>query len=234
MDNLASYVIEKLSEMANPGAPKDEELSLFGIQKLRFLDVPHDRLVALAEEIGMPRHELAVELWDNDAYESKLLSCMFSEPSKITIDRADDLADGLDSWIVCEYCCYKVLWKLPFAARKALEWANSRNDVVSCVGFSLISALAANLAPDSTFEPGFFDSALFYTRKGASNVDMNVRRAVGSAISRIGRRSRSWHEAAVETAEEIAAQPNESARWVSSQSLAELKSTKVTSKFKGD
>jgi 3-methyladenine DNA glycosylase AlkD len=225
-------VVGKLSEMANPGAPKSEELDLFGIEKLEFLDVPHEKLVGLAEDVGTPKHELALELWNCDTYEAKLLSCMFCEPSKITMERADELAMGLDSWIICEYCCSKLLWKLPFAARRALKWANSGDDVLSCVGFSLIAALAANLPSDSDNEPGFFDSALFYARKHASNRNMNVKRAVSYALCMIGRRSRSWHEGAVETAEEIAGQPNEAARWVSSQSLAELKCTKVTNMFK--
>jgi 3-methyladenine DNA glycosylase AlkD len=225
--------MEKLSDMANQETHKPEmKLDLFDLRKLDFLDIPHVKLVELADEIGIPKHELALELWNNDSYEAKLLSCMFSEPSKMTEKQADELARGLDSWVIREYCCSKLLWKLPFAARKALEWADSGDDTLSCVGFSLVAALAANMPKGSNSELGFLDSALFYARKHASSDNMNIRRAVTSSMSMIGRRSREWHEAAVETADEIGAQPSEAARWVSSQSLGDLMSTKITNKFK--
>jgi 3-methyladenine DNA glycosylase AlkD len=216
--------------MANVETPRpDEKLGIFGIEKLNFLNIPHQKLVNLAEEIGMPQHDLAQELWLSDSYEAKLLSCMFSEPSKITEEMADELAQGLDSWIICDYCCSKLLFKLPFAMKKALAWADAKSNVISCVGFNLIAALAANLPKDADEELGFFDSALFYTRKHAANEDAHVRRAICRALRNIGRRGKYWHDAAVETADEIGAQPSEAARWVASQSLGELMSTKLTS-----
>ncbi|MDR1943766.1 MAG: DNA alkylation repair protein [Synergistaceae bacterium] len=218
------------SETPKPGL----KLGLFGMDKLNFLDIPHDKLLKLAEEIGAPQHELAVELWNNGSYEAKLLSCMFCEPSKVTKDQADTLARGVNSWIICEYCCSKLLWKLPFAMKKSLEWADSGDDTLSCVGFSLMAALAANLPPSAANELGFFDNALFYARKHASDANLDVRRAITSALHQIGKRNRDWHEAAIETAEEIGAQPCEAARWVATQSLGELKSTKFKNHLKGE
>jgi 3-methyladenine DNA glycosylase AlkD len=224
--------MRKLSDMANAETPRpDAKLGIFGMEKLDFLNIPHQKLVELAKEIGTPQHDLALELWNNDSYEAKLLSCMFSEPSKITEEMADELAKSLDSWVICEYCCSKLLFKLPFAMKKALEWANSESSVISCVGFNLIAALAANLPKDAENELGFFDSALFYARKHASNEDAHVRRAICRALYHIGRRGKYWHDASVETADEIGAQPSEAARWVASQSLGDLMSTKLTSRL---
>jgi 3-methyladenine DNA glycosylase AlkD len=236
MGNLSTLVLRKLSDIAANSEPKGkapaEKLNIFGMEKLVFLDIPHGKLMEIADEIGMPQHELALDLWKDDSYEAKLLSCMFSEPSKITEEQADELARGLDSWVLCEYVCSKLFRKLPFAARKAIEWADSPDDIKSCAGFTLIASLAVNM-PESAKEAfGFFDSALFQARKGASRDSMNVRRAITLALGMIGRRGRDWHEAAVETAEEIALQPCEAARWVASQSLAELKSTRTAKKLK--
>jgi 3-methyladenine DNA glycosylase AlkD len=230
--------MDRLSKMATSGQTnpvnaekKGLKFDLFGIEKLDFMDIPHQKLVELAEEIGMPQHELSIELWHNDSYETKLLSCMFSEPSRISEDQADRLARALDSWIICDYCCSNLLWKLPFAKRKALEWADSGDATLSCVGFTLIAAIVANMPKGDGDGFGFLDSALFYARKAASNENKDVRRAVTSTLGTIGKRSRQWHAAAIETAEEIGAQPNEASRWVASQSLGDLKSTNTTKRF---
>ena len=237
MENLSALVLRKLSEIsANGGAENkapDEKLNIFGMEHPVFLDIPHRELMTIADEIGMTRHELALNLWKEDSREAKLLSCMFSEPSEITEEQADELAENLGSWVICQYVCNKLLWKMPFAPRKAIEWADAPQDAKSCAGFTLIAALAANM-PDSRDDAfGFFDNALFQARKGASRNNNDVRRAVTLALGMIGRRSADWREAAIETADEIAAQPCEASRWVASQSLAELKSTKTAKKSKG-
>jgi 3-methyladenine DNA glycosylase AlkD len=236
MENLSALVLRKLSEIAANGGAKnkapDEKLNIFGMEHLVFLDIPHRELTMIADEIGMPQHELAQDLWKDDSYEAKLLSCMFSEPSKITEEQADELAENLGSWVICQYVCNKLLWKMPFAPRKAIEWADSPDDAKSCVGFTLIAALAANM-PDSRDDAfGFFDNALFQARKGASRKSNDVRRAITLALGMIGRRSEDWRDAAIETADEIAVQPCNASRWVASQSLAELKSTKAARKAK--
>jgi 3-methyladenine DNA glycosylase AlkD len=228
--DLTSQVLEKLSALAAKGGSKskapDVKLDLFGLDKLVFLDVSHDKLMEIANEVGMPQHALALDLWNEDSYEAKLLSCIFSEPSEITEERAEEMARGLDSWVICKFACSKLLWKLPFAPRKAAQWANSTDDKISCLGFTLIAALAVKLPKGRDAYFGFFDNALFQARKGASRDDMDVRRAITSALSMIGRRSEDWLDAAIETAEEIGSQPCEASRWVASQSLAELKSSK--------
>ncbi|MDR1020777.1 MAG: hypothetical protein LBL73_08465, partial [Synergistaceae bacterium] len=167
------------------------------------------------------------------SHEAKLLSCMFSEPSKITEEQADEIARRMDSRDICEYCCSRLLWKLPFAPRKALEWANSSDDKESCLGFTLIAALADKMPDEAGEFFGFFDNALFQARKGASRSDTNVRGAITSALGMIGRRGGDWLDAAIETADEIGAQPCEAARQVASQSLAELKNTRAAKKTEG-
>ena len=223
--------------MAQDGNPKgratDGKLDLFGLDKLVFLDIPHSKLEEIAREIGVPQHELALDLWQDNSYEAKLLSCMFSEPSEITESQADEIARRMDSWVICEYCCSRLLWKLPFAPRKALEWADSPDDNESCLGFTLIAALAAKMPDGADDAFGFFDYALFQARKGASRSDLNVRRAITYALGTIGLRWKDWLDAAIETADEIGAQPCEASRWVASQSLAGLKSTKAAKKTKG-
>lgn len=197
-------------------------LFFFGIDDLRFLGIPHSKLLELGEELGTPNQKLAAELWNSDIYEAKLLSCILSDPNKLTEEQADKWAASFDAWIICNYCCNKAVWKAPFAVKKAYEWSNSDSARAVYAGFSLTAALAANLPQGNADELGFFDSFLFLARKHASSEDADIRRVISSALKQLGQRSADWHEAVVETCREIAAQPSENARWTASQALAEL------------
>jgi 3-methyladenine DNA glycosylase AlkD len=228
----ADEIIKRLNDMAELDGDLSEsklgQLDLFGIRDLRFLDIPHEKLLALAEEIGYPRQDLATELWKSSQYEAKILSCILSDPNEITEKQADDLARSMSSWMLCEYFCGKILWKVPFAIKKATEWADSDSETVLCTGFNLIASIACRASEMTDSEPGFFDNALFLARKHASDASSLVRKSVSSALAMIGKVNRNWHEAAVETAEEIAMQPSAEARWVASQALGELRSTRVS------
>lgn len=225
--NPAADIIARLNAMARrepaDSAHRDD---IFGVGKMGFLDIPYAELAALARDLGAPRHDLAQALWSSGGYEAKILSCLLEDPSGLTEEGVDAWADSFDSWVVCDYCCNSLLWQTRFAMKKAIEWAGSDRETLQYAGFSLIAALAANLPADGE-EIGFFDTALFYARKYASSPNRHVQKAVSTALQQIGKRSAFWHEAVVDTAEEIAAQPSESSRWVASQTFAELKSTRV-------
>ncbi|MDL2263722.1 DNA alkylation repair protein [Synergistaceae bacterium OttesenSCG-928-I11] len=228
MKSTAVTVTEKLIRMSGKTTDLSEEKRhIFGMEGLRVLDIPHERLVAFAEEIGMPDQPLATALWQSDLYEARILSCILMDPAALTEPLLDEWAAGITSWVVCDYCCSKAIWKTPLAEKKAVEWAEGKDDWHIYAGFSLIGVLAFRLAADDPNELGFFDRSLFIARKQASQPQVNVSRAISSALKSIGTRSRDWHEAAVETCEEIAMQPSETAKWVASQALGDLLSSEI-------
>ena len=232
MRSCALEIMRRLNPMANQETSvPDGQLDIYGINKLRFLDIPYKRLVDMAREIGIPQHELALELWNSDQYEAKILSCILSDPAQLTEQQADEWSQSLESWIICEFCCGRMLWQMPFALKKAVEWADGKLTTVRCAGFTLIASIAANLPPGAANELGFFDYSLFLARKHAADESIEVRRAVSPALQQIGKRGRDWYEAAVEAAEEIAAQPIDAAKWVASQTLGELLSSRVARTF---
>jgi 3-methyladenine DNA glycosylase AlkD len=218
--------MEKLAQMSNENAESSEETRrIFGMESLRVLDVPHERLRALAAEIGVPNQPLAASLWRSDLYEAKILACILADPGAFTEESIEEWMSGIASWVICDYCCGEMIWKMPFAKKKASEWAESPDDWRIYAGFSLISVLAYRTPAGDPDELGFFDRSLFIARKQASRSEKNIPKAVSSAIGAIGTRSGDWHDAAVETCEEIAMQQSETAKWVASQTLGDLLSS---------
>lgn len=232
MKTTAGELIRRLNIMAGnvdeapPGKP-----DIFGVEGMKVLKIPHKDLVELINETGAPNQALSTELWSYDLYEAKILACLFADPQALTEELVEKLARDNSSWILCEYCCNKVVWKTPFAMKKAVEWSESSDDMLTFAGFCLTGALAKYLPTGSSSELGFFDRALFTARKQASRQEGHSSRAISSALKLIGMRGKDWHEAAVETCEEIAAQPSESAKWVATQALAELMTSELRKAF---
>lgn len=199
-----------------------KQLELFGIHEMDFLGVDHTDFQRFADEIESPDHALAVDLWKHNIYEAKMLACMVADPDQLTEDRCQSLIKNSSSWVLLDFCCSRVLSRVPFAMHLSSDWAESDSDRLVYAGFLLIGNMASSLPSDHQDEAGYFDRCLFTARKQASRDNIYVSRAISSTIRRIGQRSADWHEAAVECSREIAMQSSRSAKWVAAQSLAEL------------
>lgn len=107
--------------------------------------------------------------------------------------------------------------------KRALAWAESEEEARRSEGFDAIAKLAVELPEDAPGALGFFDDALFYTRKYASDGRERVGRSVVAALLAIGARSVSWREAVAETIDEIGMQPSETPKWVAEEARRQLK-----------
>ena len=107
--------------------------------------------------------------------------------------------------------------------KQSLAWAESEEEGLRSEGFCTIAKLAAELPPNAPDELGFFDNALFYARKFASDGRERVGSAVIAALLAIGARSVSWREAVAETVDEIDMQPAATPKRVAKEVRRQLK-----------
>lgn len=213
-------ILSKLKKLAPPTGTSMKRLGL----KENALGVSMTAMRRLANELGCNNHELAALLWSEPMHETRLLACLIEDPSLVTIEQAELWAMSFDSWLLCDQCCNELLWKTPFARHQAIEWTERREELVKRAGFSLIAALACFMKEDDI---GFLDFSLFCIRKHAGDTRAYVRQGVARALRQIGKRNTRFHEASVETAEEIRLQPSKEAHWIARQVLADLKSSRV-------
>lgn len=228
----AEEVIKRLTDLS-PGA-KDftqGQSAIFGVSGMRIMGIPAGELEKLADEIGAPAHEIARDLWSSDVYEAKVLACLLADPTKMTDDRIDAIATARLPWVLIDLCCLKVISKTSAAVKKATEWSESDDVHFIYSGFKLAGIIAAQMPSDDSREMGFFDRCLFAARKQASVDDPHVSKAVSTALKLIGKRSTAWYEAAIETCKEIAMQNSRPAKWVASQTLADLLNTETSKVF---
>jgi 3-methyladenine DNA glycosylase AlkD len=203
-------------------------MARFALPVDRAFGVTTPRLRRLAREIGR-NHGLALELWATEVSEARLLAPMIDEPSHVTLAQMEAWVRDLDSWGICDDCCFELFDKTRFAWRKALEWSRRRREFEKRAGFALMAALARHdrEAPDSKFTP-----LLAAIEREAGDGRNFVKKAVNWALREIGKRNQTLNRAAIDRARTIRSTGAPSARWIASDALDELRSPAVQARLK--
>jgi 3-methyladenine DNA glycosylase AlkD len=119
--------------------------------------------------------------------------------------------------------CLHLTGKTPFAWRKAPEWSACQAEYVRRASFALLAALAVH---DTQAGDQPFLSALQLIRKYSADQRNYVRKAVNWALRQIGKRNAALRAAAIETAAGLVVCPSRSARWIGSDALRDLSSSR--------
>ncbi len=216
-----SDIITRLKSLGNPEAAKG--MARYGIIAEKIYGVSIPGLRKLAKEIGK-NHELAHELWEENSRETRILAGMIDIPKQVTEQQIEKWVYDFDSWEVCDQCIMNLFEKTFFAWNKAVEWSTRKEEFVKRAGFVMMARLAVSdkKAPDERFCP-------FFQLIKRESVDSRnfVKKAVNWALRQIGKRNRTLHKKALETALEIKRLDSKSARWIASDTLRELESEKV-------
>lgn len=210
-------IIEKLKSNANP--EKAVSMAKYGINPDNTLGVNIPFLRKAAKEIGKD-HSLAMQLWNSDIHEARILAAFIDEPGMVTQEQIETWVKDFNSWDVCDQVCSNLFDKTPFAYTKAVEWSGSDKEFVKRAGYVLMACLAVHdkKADDKKFMK-FFPLIV----KGTTDERNFVKKAVNWALRQIGKRNSNLNKEAVRTAEKIRLIPSRSARWIAADALREFK-----------
>ena len=198
------------------------KLAHFGIKDDKALGVKIPLLRQLAKKIGK-NHDLALELWDTDIHEARLLATMIDDPKLVTVKQFDSWVGDFNSWDICDQCC-GLFAKTPFALDKIKQYSASNEEFVKRTAFVLMCALVFS---DKKADDGFFLPFFELIEREAWDDRNFVRKAVNWALRQIGKRNEELRLKAIESGERILSQGSKSARWIASDALRELRSDKV-------
>ena len=216
-----SEIIKRLKSLGDPEAVKGMER--FGITADKVYGVSIPNLRKLAKEIGK-NHELALDLWEENARETRILACMIEDHLKVTGSQIDRWVSDFDSWEVCDQCNMNLFEKTTWAWDKAVEWSSKHDEFVKRAGFVMMARLAVS-------EKKAADK-LFYTffpiiKRETGDSRNFVKKAVNWALRQIGKRNPVLNKKAIEVARDIHNIDSKSAKWIASDALRELESEKV-------
>ncbi len=178
-------------------------------------------IVHLREIAGefAPDHELAVELWEKDIREMKILSLLIDDPEKITPEQMDMQVAGFNNPELIEQACYAVFPKVPFALEKALSYCQREGDYMKATGFTLVAKVAQlkQFKNESVFPP-FLE---IIHEKGA-DAGIYLRRSIATALRLIARVSDDLKAECMTVAKKLDEQNTEAGKWIAGEVLFEL------------
>jgi len=200
-----------------------EGMSRFGINTGNAFGISIPIIRKTAKEIGK-NHELALELWKTKNHEARILAGMIDDAAKVTEKQMEEWVRDFDSWDLCDQCCSNLFDKTPFAYSKAFEWSGREEEFVKRAGFVLMACLSVH---DKKAQNRDFERFLPVIKKHCVDERNFVRKAVNWALRQAGKRNARLNKAAIKTAREIQEIESKSAKWIASDALRELESSRV-------
>ena len=218
-------IVRKLESLENPA--NIEGMKRFSITAKKAFGVPAPVLKQLAKDIKKQtkdRHSLALELWQTEIHEARIIACFVDKPKDVTEKQMDAWAKDFDNWAICDSTCGHLFCRTEFAYKKAFEWSESEKEFIKRAGICLIAWLAVH---DKKADDAKIAEFLQILENKADDERNFVKKAVNWSLRQIGKRNLSLNKLAIETAERIKLQNTKPARWIASDALRELQNEKT-------
>ncbi len=115
----------------------------YGVTADEFYGMGLTQLRKFAKEIKK-NHSIALELWDTNIHDAKLLSTMIEEYKKVDEAQIDKQVREIYSPDLADKFCEFVA-KTPFAVKKFKEWCRSKEEYPKRCGFTLFTRKSKEL-----------------------------------------------------------------------------------------
>ncbi len=201
-------------------------MARYAIPNDKALGVLMGDIQKLGKQLGRD-HALALEIWQTDVYEARMLCAYIDEVDKVTPAQMDRQARDFDNWAICDTLCFALWVRSPHALKKIRQWAKSREEYVKRAAFALLASVALR-SKGAAVDDADLLACLPLIEKAATDERNFVKKGVNWALRGVGRRSPALHKAALALAKKLAEHEDPAPRWVGKDALRELK--KVTPK----
>ncbi len=160
------------------------------------------QLRKLAKQIGRD-HKLALQLWQSDVYDAKVVGLLIDDPKQVTREQAETQVEQLNAGMLSHVfaSCDATLAKTPFAFELAVDWMNSKDPVRRRCGYSLLYELSKKNIKG--MDDDFLLERIAHIQKTIHSEEMWVREAMNTSLMGIGKRNKTLNKAAVKAAKAI-------------------------------
>lgn len=209
-------VQQVLNQLEYLGTAKNVEgMKRYNIASVKAFGVSAPNIRTIAKQIKKD-HPLALELWDTEYHEARILAALIADPKQSNLKMLDTWANEIANWAQCDNCCAELFEKTTYAYKLPFRWTKSKKEFVRRAGIVMIAELAVHdkEADDSAFEK-FFP----LIRKYSTDERNFVKKAVNWALRQVGKRNLRLHKKSIALAEEIQNIPSSTAKWIASDAL---------------
>ena len=189
-----------------------------GIPERFSLGVPTPEIRKLAKSIGNS-HELALELWDTEYHEARLLSILLMDVNEINFSFVEKLMNEVISWDLCDHICKNLIINLPNYEEVIFQWCNENRMYFKRAAYCLIST---SLIKFKNIDEEKIDTYLELIKQHSADSRMHVKKAISWALREIGKMNHTTHEKAILTAYDLCEQSDKNKNWVGKTAQKEL------------
>jgi len=166
----------------------------------------------LAKQVGK-NHDLAMEMWDSDYYDMKIMAVLIDDPKHITREQVDTQVEDVDFGMMVHVfsACGAPVTKTNFIDQVADDWLKSPDSVRRRCAYGFIYELSKSnkkSAPDDDY----FLNLINHIDRTFTGEDKSVHLAMAGALMGIGKRNKSLNRAALRVAKKIGPVPVESGK----------------------
>jgi len=161
------------------------------------------RLRKIAKQVGRD-HGLALQLWNADIHDAKIVGLLIDDPQKMTRQQAEEQVEGVGAGMLSHVfsSCDATLSKTPFAFELAQAWIKAKHTLRKQCGYGLVYELSKDKRNQHLTDEFFLD-CIERIQEGTEQEVGPVKLAMGGALMGIGKRNRKLNQAAVKVAEAI-------------------------------
>lgn len=163
-------------------------------------------------------HDLAIQLFEQDIRECKIIASMIDTPAKVTGEQIDNWSNDFTNIEIVEQVCSNLFWKSDFAIPRSIEWCLEDDNLLQKAGL----LIAGNRASDKTIKDSIFEPYIGIIENLVETDDELVSNSAIFALREIGKRSEPIKEKVLEAAERMAESDFGIAAWIGSQLLFEF------------
>ncbi|MFW9922534.1 MAG: DNA alkylation repair protein [Candidatus Thorarchaeota archaeon] len=195
-----------------------EGMKKVGITPERAFGVSIPFLRELAKKIGK-NHELALELWNINTRETRILACMVDDVSLLTEEQMELWVKDFDYWEICDQCIMNLFEKSKYAYQKAIDWTTRTEEYVKRSGFVLIARLAFS---DKKASNDIFQSFFPIISKEANDQRNSVKKAISWALRQIGKRNNDLNAKTLDLANKLLISEEKNTQWIAKDVIKDI------------
>jgi len=213
----ALYILEEIRRFANPDLI-DKRKNQFGIQANNAVGLTQKQLNEIIK--GIPKSEaLALELYESDIYEARLLCAKLFPPKKLNESLANAFVGRFENWEICDTFALKLFCRSDLATPLIYAWNKDERVFVKRAAFASIAGLcmADKSSDNQTFLPFY---ALIESH--AEDDRLYIKKAISWALRSLGKRNSDLKLEAELCAERLRLRESKSAQWIAKDALKEF------------
>lgn len=213
-------IVQDLKSLSDPKKAKFKA-EKFNIPAKHALGLYMSDLNQMAKTIGANR-ELAEALFQQEIYETKLLTSKIFPPNSLTISHVAHWVQAFNTWEICDSFSMTVFARSPIAHQIIEQYRNHTEEMVKRTSYATLAGLCSF---DKESENSIFEQYYPMLTEAASDERNFVKKAVSWAARSIGKRNPDLKESTTQWA--AALPDNKSAQWIANDVIKELTSDNV-------